>query len=129
MDQIIPWATLIKPIRKHYPKAGNGRQPIGLDIMLRIYFMQQWYGLSDPAMEDGLYDIASMRRFAGVDLAGIPDESTILSFRHFLERHGLTEKLFRKTEKYLTDKGLILSEQNKVQNKGSSTEQRVRSSF
>ena len=110
MDQIIPWKTLIKPILKHYPKAGNGRQPIGLEIMLRIYFMQQWYGLSDPAMEDSLYDIASMRRFAGVDLAGIPDESTILNFRHLLERHGLTEKLFRKTEKYLTDKGLILSE-------------------
>jgi IS5 family transposase len=110
MDQIIPWKTLLKPIRKHYPKVGNGRPPIGLEIMLRIYFMQQWYGLSDPAMEDSLYDIASMRRFAGVDLERIPDESTILNFRHLLERHGLTEKLFRKTEKYLTDKGLILSE-------------------
>lgn len=110
MDQIIPWETLMKPIRKHYPKAGNGRQPIGLEIMLRIYFMQQWYGLSDPAMEDSLYDIVSMRRFSGVELAGIPDESTILNFRHLLERHHLTEKLFRKTEQYLTDNGLILSE-------------------
>ena len=88
----------MKPIRKHYPKASNGRHPIGLEIMLRIYFMQQWYGLSDPAMEDSLYDIASMRCFAGVDLERIPDESTILNFRRFLERHRLTEKLFRKTE-------------------------------
>lgn len=110
MYAIIPWKTLLKPIRRHYPKAGNGRRPIGLEIMLRIYFMQQWYGLSDPAMEDSLYDIEAMRRFAGVDLSGIPDETSILNFRHLLERHGLTETLFRKTERYLSDKGLILSE-------------------
>lgn len=100
----------MKPTRKHYSKAGNGRHPIGLEIMLRIYFMQQWYGLSDPAMEDSLYDIASMHRFAGADLERIPDESTILNFRYLLERHGLTEKLFRKTEKYLAEQGLMLSE-------------------
>ncbi len=110
MDTIIPWKTLLKPIRRHYPKAGTGRRPIGLEIMLRIYFMQQWYGRSDPAMEDSLYDIEAMRRFAGVDLSGIPDETSILNFRHLLERHGLTETLFRKTERYLSDQGLILSE-------------------
>jgi IS5 family transposase len=78
--------------------------------MLRIYFMQPWYGLSDPAMEDSLYDVESMRRFAGVDLAHIPDETTICKFRHFLERHGLTSALFRRTEKYLSERGLLLSE-------------------
>lgn len=110
MDAIIPWKTLLKPIRRHYPKVGNGRRPIGLEIMLRIYFMQQWYGLSDPAMEDSLYDITAMRRFAGVALSSIPDETSILHFRHLLERHGLTEVLFRQTERYLSDKGLILNE-------------------
>jgi IS5 family transposase len=80
--------------------------------MLRIYFMQQWYGLSDPAMEDALYDIESMRRFAGVDIAAdvVPDETTILHFRHLLEKHELTKKLFEKTQGYLTEKGLLLRE-------------------
>ena len=77
--------------------------------MLRVYFMQQWYGLSDPAMEDSLYDVESMRRFAGVDLDHIPDETTICKFRHFLERHRLTEALFRRTQKYLSERDLLLS--------------------
>src|SRR4030042_4570587 len=68
MDHVIPWEELLQIIKKHYPKAGNGRQPIPLARMLRIYFMQQWYGLSDPAMEDALYDMESMRRFADIDL-------------------------------------------------------------
>ncbi len=87
MDQVIPWGALLKVIEKHYPKAGNGRRPIPMERMLRIYFMQQWYGLSDPAMEDALYDIESMRRFADIDLEvdGVPDETTILNFRHLLE--------------------------------------------
>lgn len=110
MDQVIPWKMLQRSIRKHYPKAGGGRKPIGLDIMLRIYFMQQWYGLSDPAMEDSLYDSQAMRRFAGVDVSAIPDESTILNFRHLLERHNLTAKLFQQVERYLSDKGLMLNE-------------------
>ena len=110
MDAILPWKQLLKPILKHYPKPGNGRRPIPAEVMLRIYFMQQWYGLSDPGMEDSLYDIESMRRFAGVDIAYIPDESTILQFRHFLEKHRLTEKLFRLTERYLSEQDLILSE-------------------
>ena len=110
MDQVIPWKVLLKPIKKHYPKAGNGRKPIGAEIMLRIYFMQQWYGLSDPAMEDSLYDSHAMRQFARVDLDGIPDESTILNFRHLLERHQITEKLFQQVESYLSDKGLMLNE-------------------
>lgn len=110
MDRIIPWNIVLKPLRKHYPKGGKGRPPIGLEPMLRIYFMQQWYGLSDPAMEDSLYDIAAMRRFAQLELDGIPDETTILNFRRLLERHNLTEKLFRKIEQYLTAQGVMLSE-------------------
>ena len=110
MNEILPWKQLLKPILKNYPKPGNGRRPIPAETMLRLYFMQQWYGLSDPAMEDSLYDIESMRRFAGVTLEQIPDESTILKFRHFLEAHRLTEKLFEITTQYLSDKNLILSE-------------------
>ena len=110
MDAILPWKHLLKPIVKKYPKTGNGRRPISAQVMLRIYFLQQWYGLSDPGMEDSLYDIESMRRFAGVELSEIPDETTLCKFRHFLEKHRLTEKLFRITERYLSEQGLILSE-------------------
>ena len=112
MEQVIPWEELLKVIRQHYPKAGNGRQPMPMGRMLRIYFMQQWYGLSDPAMEDALYDSESMRRFADIDLASdaIPDETTILNFRHLLEKHSLTEKIFERTQQYLSDKGLLLRE-------------------
>jgi len=110
MDQILPWKELLSVIKRHYPKGQNGRPPIGLEPMLRIYFMQQWYALSDPAMEDSLYDITSMRRFAKLSMDDIPDETTILRFRHRLERNKLTEKLFRKTEKYLSERDLILSE-------------------
>lgn len=110
MDQILPWKILLGIVKRRYPKAGNGRHPKELEAMLRIYFLQQWYGLSDPAMEDSLYDIASMRHFAGLTLDEIPDESTILRFRHLLERHHLTEKLFRKTEQYLSKHNLLLNE-------------------
>ena len=112
MDRVIPWKDLIPIIKRYYPKAGNGRQPMPLERMLRIYFMQQWYALSDPAMEDALYDIESMRRFAGIDLAAdvVPDETTILHFRHLLEKHELTKKIFEKTQRYLTEKGLLLRE-------------------
>ncbi len=112
MDRVIPWEAMVEIIRPHYPKAGNGRQPMPLEMMLRIYFMQQWYGLSDPAMEDALYDIESMRRFAVIDLQtdAVPDETTILHFRHLLEKHKLTEKLFEQSRRYLIDKGLMVRE-------------------
>ncbi len=112
MDQVIPWEELLQIVKQYYPRAGNGRQPMPLGRMLRIYFMQQWYGLSDPAMEDALYDIESMRRFADIDLEVdvIPDETTILHFRHLLEKHQLTKKIFEKTQQYLTEKGLLLRE-------------------
>jgi transposase, IS5 family len=112
MNQVIPWNELLKIIEKYYPKAGNGRQPMPLSRMLRIYFMQQWYSLSDPGMEDALYDIESMRRFAEIDLDVdvIPDETTILSFRHLLEKHSLTKQIFESTRGYLEEKGLLLRE-------------------
>ena len=110
MDAALPWSVLLKPIKRHYPKGSRGRPPVSGEALLRIYFMQQWYGLSDPAMEDSLYDIESMRRFAQVDLESIPDETTICRFRHYLEARNLTEKLFRVTEQYLSERGLILSE-------------------
>ncbi len=96
MDAVIPWTRLLALIAPHYPKAGKGRQPIGLERMLRIYFLQQWFDLSDPAAEDMLYDSESMRRFARVELGEdtVPDESTILRFRHLLEAHQLTTAIF-----------------------------------
>ena len=112
MNQVIPWEELLQIVKKYYPVAGNGRQPMPMERMLRIYFMQQWYGLSDPAMEDALYDIESMRQFADIDIETdvIPDETTILNFRHLLERHNLTKQIFEKTKRYLSEKGLLLRE-------------------
>src|SRR5712691_339228 len=91
MDCVIPWKPLLAVIAPYYPKAGQGRQPLGLEKMLRIYFLQQWFNLSDPQAEDAIYDSESMRRFARVELGDevVPDETTILRFRHLLEKHGL----------------------------------------
>jgi IS5 family transposase len=110
MDAVIPWARLLGLIEPHYPKAGNGTQPKPLEQMLRIYFMQNWFNLSDPQAEDSLYDIESMRRFAGIELLGhdIPDESTILRFRHLLEAHQLTERIFAEIRTLLEEKRLLL---------------------
>lgn len=110
MEAVIPWARLVALIEPHYPKAGNGRQPIGLERMLRIYFLQQWFNLSDPAAEDAIYDSESMRRFAGVELGDdvIPDETTILRFRHLLEAHHLTAALFAEMRSLLEEKRLLL---------------------
>jgi IS5 family transposase len=110
MDQVIPWHPILALIEPHYPKAGSGTQPMPMERMLRIHFMQQWFNLSDPAMEDALYDSESMRRFAGIELVddAIPDESTILRFRHLLERHGLTEQLFALVRGLLEQKRLLL---------------------
>ena len=110
MDQVVPWASILALIEPHYPKAGNGTQPMPMERMLRIYFMQQWFNLSDPAMEDALYDSESMRRFAGIELVedAVPDESTILRFRHLLERHQLTQKIFELVRGLLEQKRLML---------------------
>ncbi|WP_304951656.1 IS5 family transposase [Sulfitobacter sp.] len=110
MDGVIPWAGIEALIEPHYPKAGNGRRPYRLSTMLRIYFLQQWYQLSDPGAEEALYDIQSMRQFAGFDLGrdAIPDETTILNFRHLLERHDLTKALFEAVTKHLKEHGVLL---------------------
>jgi transposase, IS5 family len=110
MDGVIPWARLIRLIEPHYPKAGNGRQPLGLEKMLRIYFLQQWFNLSDPQAEDAIYDSESMRRFAKVELGDdvVPDESTILRFRHLLEQHRLTGAIFDAIGGLLETRGLLL---------------------
>jgi len=110
MNAVIPWAELLALIEPHYPKAGNGRQPIGLEKMLRTYFVQQWFNLSDPQAEDTLYDSESTRRFVGIELSDdtVPDESTILRFRHLLEEHELTAQIFATVNELLTEKRLLL---------------------
>jgi transposase, IS5 family len=108
MDQIMPWVQLRSLIEPYYLKEGNGRPPVGLDIMLRIYFLQHWFNLSDPAAEETLYDSPALRRFAGVGLgrAPAPDETTILNFRHLLERHDLCGAMLDAVNHYLEDRGI-----------------------
>ena len=110
MDRVIPWTPLVALIVPHYPIAGRGRRPLPLETMLRVYFLQQWFDLSDPKAEDMLYDSESMRRFARVDLGEdtVPDESTILRFRHLLETHALTAKIFDTVRTLLADHQLLL---------------------
>lgn len=110
MDAVIPWSRLIALIEPHYPKAGRGRQPLGLEKMLRIYFLQRWFDLSDPQAEDAVYDSESMRRFVGVELGDdvVPDETTILRFRHLLEKHRLTEAIFAAVRDLLEERRLLL---------------------
>ncbi len=110
MDAVIPWLRLIALIEPHYPKAGNGRQPLGLEKMLRIYFLQQWFNLSDPQAEDAIYDSESMRGFARVELGDevVPDETTILRFRHLLEKHALTGAIFDAVKVLLEERRLLL---------------------
>jgi IS5 family transposase len=110
MNAVVPWKALAAIIEPHYPKAGRGRHPLGLEKMLRVYFVQQWFDLSDPAAEDAIYDSESIRRFVGVELGEetVPDESTILRFRHLLEEHKLTEAIFAEVRGLLEDKRLLL---------------------
>ena len=111
MDIVVPWDRLLKQIEPHYSQAPQGRKRMALEVMLRIYFLQQWYALSDPAAEEALYDIESMRRFAGLELGddAIPDETTILNFRHLLEAHALTGVLFEEVKVFLEEKKLLLA--------------------
>lgn len=105
MGAVVPWAALEAVIEPHYPKAGpnGGRRPFPLAVMLRIYCLQQWYSLSDPGAEEALYDICSLRAFAGLELGrdAIPDETTILNFRHLLERYELTKAVFEAVAEHL----------------------------
>ena len=110
MDQVIPWKRLIGLIEPYYPTGETGRPPLGLEKMLRIHFLQHWFNLSDPAMEEALYDSRSMQRFAGITLGTdvVPDETTILKFRHLLERNNLPEQIFSSVRKLLETRGLLL---------------------
>ena len=112
MEQIIPWRELCKVIKPFYPKPkGAGRPPIGLERMLRIHFLQHWFNLSDPAVEEALYDSRAMRRFVGIDLGHepAPDETTVCNFRHLLEAHNLGDQLFALINAYLQENGLKVS--------------------
>ena len=109
MEQVVPWKSLLSLIEPCYPMAGRGRHPYPLETMLRVHLMQNWFGLSDPAMEEALYEITPMRGFAGLSLTKpIPDETTILNFRHLLEEYELAPEILRRVNAYLSRKGLLL---------------------
>ena len=110
MRRVVPWSRLIALIEPHYPRGKTGRPPFPIATMLQIHFMQQWFGLSDPAMEEALYDVPLYREFAGLDegMTRLPDESTILRFRHLLETHGLAAQMLTLVNEILSEKGLML---------------------
>jgi IS5 family transposase len=111
MERVVPWRDFCALIEPFYPKHGNGRPPVGLARMLRIYLLQQWFNLSDPAAEEALYESLSMRRFAGIDLGRepVPDETTICKFRHLLERHDLGRRIFEAVHEHLEARGVKVS--------------------
>ena len=113
LEAVVPWPELLGVVEPYYPRAGGrGRPPVGLASMLRIYFLQQWFALSDRQMEDALYDIESLRRFAGFPdvTAALPDETTILNFRHLVEQHDLPTRLLERVNGLLKAKGLLVSQ-------------------
>ena len=111
MNELMPWDQLEAVIEPFYPKPGNGRRPYPLSTMFRIHGMQHWYNMSDPAMEDALYEITSMRLFADLSLDNpIPDHTTIMNFRHLLEKHKLSRQLFKEVNKWLSEAGFYLKE-------------------
>ncbi len=111
MERIVPWSALCLLVEPHYPKAGNGRRPVGLEIMLRTYFVQQWFNLSDPGVEEALYESPVLQRFVGVDLgaAPAPDETTICRFRHLLEKHDLCGMMLDAVNIHLEAKGIKIA--------------------
>lgn len=112
MDAVVPWARLVERLAPLYPKGERGRPPVPLERMLRVYFVQQWYGLSDEGLEDAFYDSQALRGFAGIELNRdpIPDATTVLHFRHWLERHDLTKGLFDEVGAMLEERGLLMRE-------------------
>ena len=111
MNQVVPFSALEALIEPHYPRSGRvGRPPLGIALMLRMYFLQQWFGLSDEGLEDTIYDSQSMRDFLGIDLGRqqVPDATTLLKFRRLLEEHALTEKIFAQINAHLGERGLLL---------------------
>src|SRR5579863_3011715 len=111
MEQVVPWTKLCALIEPHYPRPGKGRRPKELEQMLRIYFLQQWFNLSDPAAEEALYDSVVLRQFAGIDLGSepVPDETTICNFRHLLEEHNLGEEILGTVNLHLQAKGVRIT--------------------
>jgi IS5 family transposase len=111
MEQVVPWGELCGLIEPHYPKAGNGRPPVGVERMLRIYFLQQWFNLSDPGVEEALYDSVVLRQFAGIDLGQepVPDETTVCKFRHLLEEHKLGGEMLQTVNLHLQEKGVRIT--------------------
>jgi IS5 family transposase len=113
MERVVPWKALVALIEPHYPKSGRvGRPPIGVQRMLRMYFLQQWYSLSDEGLEDAICDSQAMREFVGIDLAReqVPDATTLLKFRRLLEQHGLTQAIFEEVNAHLGERGLLMRE-------------------
>ena len=113
MEGVVPWARLVALIVPFYPKGERGRPPMGVEKMLRVYFLQQWYSLADEALEDALYDSQALRAFVGIDLGGgeaVPDATTLLHFRHLLERHELTRAIFAQVNELLSERGILLRE-------------------
>ncbi|MEI6110818.1 MAG: IS5 family transposase [Cyanobium sp. ELA712] len=114
MESVVPWKALIEPIEPHYPRTSSkgGRPPYPLETMLRIHLLQQWYDLSDPAMEDALIEVATMRRFAGIALIAdrILDETTILAFRHLLDKHDLGEQILEAVKAHLKANGMAMKQ-------------------
>jgi IS5 family transposase len=111
MERIVPWSGLLSLVRPHYAVAGNGRRPVGLEIMLRTYFVQQWFNLSDPGVEEALYESPVLQRFVGVDLgaAPAPDETTVCRFRHLLEKHDLCGMMLEAVNIHLEAKGIKIA--------------------
>ena len=113
MEGVVPWARLVGLIVPFYPKGARGRPPMGVEKMLRMYFLQQWYSLADEALEDALYDSQALRTFVGIDLGGgeaVPDATTLLYFRHLLERQELTQAIFVEVNALLSERGILLRE-------------------
>ena len=112
MEQVVPWARLVAVILPHYPAGKRGRPPVGVERMLRLYFLAQWYALADEALEDALYDSQALRSFAGIDLGteAVPDATTLLKFRHLLEAHELGRRIFEEVGALLGEKQLLMRE-------------------
>jgi IS5 family transposase len=112
MEMVVPWQAVIELIAPHYPKGckKGGRPPYPLAPMLRVHLLQQWYSLSYPAIEEAVIEVPTMRRFAGIELISgrIPDETTILTFRHLLKKHKLGEQIFETVKTHLSARGMTM---------------------
>jgi transposase, IS5 family len=112
MERVVPWARLVALVEPHYPSGRRGRPPIGIERMLRVYFLQQWYGLADEALEDAIYDSQALRIFVGIDLSteAVPDATTLLKFRRLLEQHHLTKQILAEVVALLSERRLLMKE-------------------